>query len=48
LAWAVDLGVEITDVERSLYIGSFCHFYINNERPTEKKHRNVGWDDVGK
>ena len=24
LAWAVDLGVQITDVGRSLYIGSFC------------------------
>jgi hypothetical protein len=24
LAWAVDLGVQITDVERSFYIGSFC------------------------
>ena len=24
MAWAVDLGVQITDVGRSLYIGSFC------------------------
>ena len=24
LAWAVDLGVQITDEGRSLYIGSFC------------------------
>jgi hypothetical protein len=24
LAWAVDLGVQITDEEISLYIGSFC------------------------
>ena len=24
MAWAVDLGVQITDVGRRLYIGSFC------------------------
>ena len=24
LVWAVDLGVQITDEQRSLYIGSFC------------------------
>ena len=24
MIWAVDLGVKITDEERSLYIGSFC------------------------
>ena len=24
MAWAVDLGVQITDVGKSLYIGSFC------------------------
>ena len=24
LAWAVDLGVQVTDEGRSLYIGSFC------------------------
>ena len=29
LDWAVDLGVQITDERRSLYIGSFCFAMIS-------------------
>jgi hypothetical protein len=25
-----------------------CKCCINNEKPSEKKHTNVGWDDGGK
>ena len=48
MAWGVDLGVQITDMGRSLYIGSFCPAMTSLSRPTGKKHTNVGWDDGGK
>ena len=36
LAWAVDLGVQITDVGRSLYIGLFCPAMTSFSRFSEE------------
>ena len=38
LAWAVDLGVQITDMGRSLYIGSFCPAMISLSRYLEEEY----------
>ena len=41
LAWAVDLGFQITDVGRSLYIGSFCPAMTSLSRYLEEAAFNI-------
>ena len=41
LAWTIDLGFQITDVGRSLYIGSFCPAMTSLSRYLEEAAFNI-------
>ena len=45
MAWVVDLGDQITDVGRSLYIGSFCPAMTSLSRYLEEAP-TVRWKTV--